>query len=136
MDWKWFGKFHTKLYRLSGGRIGAKLDGLEMILLDTIGRKSGQVRTVPLACYSYKDSVIVVAGNSGLDREPVWWLNLKSQPEINVQLGRENFKVAAEELLDNERDECWQQVVNVNSRLIEYKEKVSRQIAVVYLRRI
>ncbi len=135
MDWKWFGKFHTKVYQLSGGRIGAKLDGLDMVLLDTIGRKTGQVRTIPLACYPYKDSVIVVAGNSGFDKHPVWFLNLQSRPDITIQLGCERFYVVAEELKGAEREACWQQVIKVNPRLMDYKKKVSRDIAVVYLKR-
>lgn len=136
MDWKWFGKFHTQLYRLSGGRIGARLDGLDMVLLETIGRKSGKLRTIPLACYPYKDSVIVVAGNSGLDKEPVWWLNLQQNPEIDIQLGRKRYRVRAEKLAGEERENCWQQVTAVNPRLLKYKEQVSREIAVINLKRV
>lgn len=135
MNWKLFGKIHSKLYTLSGGRISSRLDGLDMILLDTIGRKTGKVHTVPLACYPYKDSVLVAAGNSGLEAEPNWWLNLKAQPEITVQLGRNRFQVLAQEMVGDEREKCWSTAAAINPRLVNYQRIVSRTIAVIYLKR-
>jgi deazaflavin-dependent oxidoreductase (nitroreductase family) len=135
MDWKLFGKMHSRLYTLSGGRIASRLGGLDMILLDTIGRKTGQTRTVPLACYPYKDGMLVVAGNGGLEAEPGWWLNLKAQPEIAVQLGRERFQVVAEEMAGDEREECWSMAAEINPHIAKYQQKVSRTIAIVYLKR-
>ena len=55
-NWEWFTKFHRAVYRRSGGRLGAKLMGLHMVLLTTTGRKSGRPRTIPLACFPDIDS--------------------------------------------------------------------------------
>jgi deazaflavin-dependent oxidoreductase (nitroreductase family) len=133
-NWAWFTKFHKKVFALTGGRVGARMGGQDIVMIDTIGRKSGQLRRVPVACYSYKD-VTVVGSNNGLDKHPVWWLNLQSKPCVDIQLGTESFQVEAVLLAADEREEAWQEIIRINPRQKNYQAALSaRQMPIIYLK--
>ncbi len=136
MDWKYFGRVHKLLYRLSGGRYGARMGWIDVALVTTTGRKSGKPRTVPIACYPYRDSVAVSASNSGMERHPAWYLNMRADPRVSVQLGRERFQAMAEEVPTAEREALWQKVVDINKHQGEYLESVQREIPLVWFRRL
>ena len=134
-NWKYFGKFHALLYKASGGRYGARMGWIKVALIDTVGRKSGKKRTVPIACYPYRDSVAVSASNSGQEKHPAWYLNMQANPQVMVQLGKERFAATAEEVPDEEREELWKTIVEINKHQGEYLEKVSRRIPLMWFRR-
>lgn len=136
MDWKYFGRVHKLLYRLSGGRYGARMGWIDVALVTTTGRKSGKPRTVPIACYPYRDSVAVSASNSGMERHPAWYLNMRADPRVSVQLGRERFAAVAEEVPAAEREALWQEVVKINRHQGEYLDSVQREIPLVWFRRL
>ncbi len=136
MDWKYFGKLHQWLYQVSGGRLGARMGWIDVALLEVTGRKSGQQRVVPVACYPYRDSVVVSASNSGKESHPAWYLNLQANPELTVQLGRERFAAVAEDVPDEEREALWEKVVELNHHQGDYLASTERQIPLVYLRRV
>ena len=133
--WKLFGKVHHAIYRLCGGRLGARMGLIDVALVETIGRKTGQTRPVPIACYTYRDSIVVSASNSGKESHPVWYLNMQANPEVNVQLGKERFRAIAEDVIESERDALWQTIVQLNKHQGEYLEKAQRKIPLVWLRR-
>ncbi len=62
--------------------MGARMGWIDVVLVETIGRKTGKKRTVPIACYPYKDSVVVSASNSGSDKNPAWYLNMMAHPDV------------------------------------------------------
>lgn len=136
MNWKFFGKMHSAIYRWSGGRIGARMGWIDVALVETTGRKSGQRRVAPIACYPYRDSIVLSASNSGMDRHPAWYLNMQANPSVQVQFGREHFAAVAEEVPDEEREELWQQIVAINHHQADYLAKTKRKIPLVWLRRI
>ena len=136
LSWKLFGKVHQAIYRLSGGRLGARMGLIDVALVETIGRKTGQTRSVPIACYPYRDSIVVSASNSGKESHPVWYLNMQANPEVNVQLGKERFRAIAEDVIESERDALWQTIVQLNKHQGEYLEKAQRKIPLVWLRRV
>jgi len=135
-NWKNFSKVHKTLYRLSGGRVGARLGGIDMALIEIVGRKSGQLRTTPLACYPHHDSIAVSASNNGLDKHPVWYLNLKANPEVTVQFGRERYKALAEEITGEARDTLWQKVIELNPTQAEHQRHTERLIPLVWFKRL
>lgn len=135
-NWKYFGKVHAALYKLSGGRFGNRMGWIDVVLVDTVGRKTGKKRTVPIACYPYRDSVAVSASNSGQERHPAWYLNMQATPEVTVQLGRDRFQAVAEEVPEEDRDALWTTVVEINKHQGEYLEKVSRRIPLMWFRRV
>ncbi len=136
MNWKFFGKFHTLLYRASGGRLGARMGWIDVALVSVVGRKTGKLRTVPIACYPYRDSVAVSASNSGLDSHPAWYLNMRANPEVDVQIGREQFRAVAEEVPDEERDALWKSIVEIKHHQADYLGKTQRQIPLLWFRRL
>ena len=74
----WF--VHRWLYRLSGGRIGRRINGFEVLLLTTRGRRSGELRRVALQSLEHGEGWAVIASYAGEDRHPSWWLNLRAEP--------------------------------------------------------
>ena len=135
-DWKYFGRLHKLLYTLSGGRLGARMGWIDVALVTTIGRKTGRSHTVPIACYPFRDSVAVSASNSGMERHPAWYLNMRANPKVTVQLGRERFEATAEDVPETEREALWARVVEINRHQGEYLEKVEREIPLVWFRRL
>ena len=133
---KYFGKAHKLLYRLTGGRFGARMGWIKVALVDTTGRKTGKQRTVPLACYPYRDSIAVSASNSGLESHPAWYLNMRASPAVTVQLGRERYRAVAEDVPEAEREELWPRIVEMNKHQGEYLEQVKRNIPLVWFRRV
>lgn len=136
LDWKIFGKIHTVVYRLSGGRLGSRMGWIDVALVETVGRKTGQLRCVPIACYPYRDSIVVSASNSGKDSHPVWYLNMQANPQVTVQLGRERYRAIAEEVAEGEREALWKTIVQMNKHQGEYLAQTRRKIPLVWLRRV
>lgn len=135
-DWKMFSKLHQLVYRYSVGRIGARLAGLDMVVIYCIGRKSGVIRPTPIACYPYGNNVAVVASNNGNDKDPVWWLNLQANPEVEVQLGSRKLRVRAEEVAGPEREALWQEIVKLNPLQQRHQDHTSRQLPIIYLKQL
>jgi deazaflavin-dependent oxidoreductase (nitroreductase family) len=135
MNWKYFGKVHKVLYQLSGGRLGARMGWIDVALVETTGRKSGKQRVSPLACYPYKDSIVVSASNSGLENHPAWYLNMQADPNVTVRLGRDQYKAVAEEVPEEEREALWRKIVELNSHQQDYLDNTDRRIPLVWLRR-
>lgn len=136
INWKYFGRVHKLLYKLSGGRYGARMGWIDVALVTTTGRKTGKERTVPIACYPYRDSVAVSASNSGMESHPAWYLNMQANPRVTVQLGRERFEAVAEDVPPEEREALWSTVVKINKHQGEYLDKVAREIPLVWFRRL
>lgn len=135
LNWKHFGKIHQLLYRLTGGRIGARMGWIDVALVETIGRKTGQPRSVPIACYPYRDSIVVSASNSGKESHPAWYLNMQANPAVTVQVGRERYRAIAEDVADEDRAALWVTIVQMNKHQGEYLQKAERKIPLVWLRR-
>ncbi len=132
--WRGAGKVHTRLYQWSGGRFGATSGGFEHLLLTTVGRKSGQERTVPLTYMAEGDSYVLVASNGGADRHPAWWLNLEKTPDATIQVGGEVRKVVASRATPAEWETLWPKVKSYNPFYGVYEQITARDIPVVILR--
>lgn len=130
-----FMQAHRKVYEWSRGWIGGNLLGIRMVLMYTIGRKSAKVIPTPVACYRLDEGgVWVHATNDGQDQAPSWWLNLQAQPEIDIRLGRERWRVRAEEVDAGRYARIWEQMVKAQPRIADYPQRTSRHIPLVYLR--
>ena len=135
-NWRWFTQLHDFAYRKTGGRIGDQLMGIPMLRLTTVGRRTGQTRTLPLACYSDGNDWVVVASNDGQDHHPAWWLNLEANPETRIQVGCDEHRVRACLADADERERLWPELVQVNPHYARYVKKTDREIPVVILRRL
>ena len=131
--WAWFGDIHRAVYRATGGRIGGHMAGLAMLLLATRGRRSGELRTVPMPFFRDGDDFVIVGSNNGAPRDPAWWFNLRAKPEAEIQVMREHIPVRARLATTEERARLWPLLTAYNSAYLGYEKKTSRLIPVVIL---
>jgi F420H(2)-dependent quinone reductase len=131
---KLVGAAHIRLYRATGGRIGRRFRGGDVLLLTVTGRKSGRRLTSPLLYVRDGDAYVVAASFAGVDREPAWWLNLQSAGEATVQVNRDVLQVRAEKASGDERAQLWRRLNQSFAGFDGYQRGVSREIAVVRLR--
>lgn len=132
---KRIGEIHVRLYRFTRGLIGKRMDGLDILLLTTIGKKTGLARTVPLPYFRDGESYVLIASFGGNAKNPAWLGNLKSTPEVDVQVGAKKLKLKARVLEGDERTRVWGQVTHDYPRYLNYQAKTERQIPVVLLER-
>ena len=132
---KAFVKGHVWLYRASGGRRGATMEGRKVILLTTVGKKSGQPRTVPVVPFFDGSDVYVMASMGGAPTNPAWYTNLVANPEVMVQLGADTWPARAVPLEGKARDDIWARVKADMPNFGKYEQRTSRVIPVVRLER-
>lgn len=130
---RWIGKLNIPLYRISGGRIGGRVGRAPVLLLTTIGRKSGQPRTAPVVYLADGRSFVVIGSNAGHSRAPAWSLNLKSKPEAEIEVGRRKLPVRARIATGEERAGLWRRHNEQFAGFDEYEARTDRAIAVFVL---
>jgi len=130
---RWAGKLNIPLYRLSGGRLMGKVNQAPVLLLTTTGRKSGQARTAPVVYLADGANVVVIGSNAGHNRTPAWSLNLKANPDAEVEVGRERRPVRARVAEDDERAGLWRKHNEQYSGFDEYQARTDRDIALFVL---
>ncbi len=130
---RWTGKLNIPLYRLSGGRIGGRIAEAPVLLLTTTGRKSGQKRTAPVVYLADGENLVVIGSNAGHSRTPAWSLNLKANPEAEVEVRRARRPVRARLAEGEERDELWRKHNEQYSGFDEYEARTDRDIALFVL---
>jgi F420H(2)-dependent quinone reductase len=126
-------RLHRYWYRLSDGRLGAKFQGWDVLLLTTTGRKSGARRSVILNYFPHRSAFVVIASNVGADRDPLWWQNLKARPNADVRIGPKRVAIRAREAQDTERQLLWAKIVERDPSYAEYERRTKRRIPVVLL---
>jgi deazaflavin-dependent oxidoreductase (nitroreductase family) len=131
---KLFVKGHVWLYQSSGGRRGGTMRGRKILLLTTVGNKSGQKRTVPVVPFFDGGETYVIASMGGAPQHPAWYKNLSAKPDVDVQLGAEKWRAHAVALEEGpERDRLWKAIVAEMPNFGEYQGKTTRVIPVVHL---
>jgi deazaflavin-dependent oxidoreductase (nitroreductase family) len=127
------GKLNTPLYRLSGGRVGGKVGRAPVLLLTTTGRKSGQQRTAPVVYLADGENVVLINTNAGNAKIPAWSLNLKANPEGEVEVGRRRYPVRARVAEGVEREDLWRKHVEQYAGFDDYKLQMTREPSVFVL---
>jgi len=124
-------------FRANEGRVGGYFDGATMLLLHTIGRKTGKERVNPLVYLPDGDRYVIFATKGGAPTNPDWYANLIANPDIDVEIGTETIPVHATEVQDDrEREDLYARVVERRSGFAEYPEKSGgRRIPVIALDR-
>jgi deazaflavin-dependent oxidoreductase (nitroreductase family) len=127
---------HQWIYETTDGRIGAELAGRPMLLLRTVGRRTGQPRTSALLYVRDGDNHVVIASKGGAPHHPAWFLNLMARPDVEIQVGRERIPVRARVAEGEERERLWARADAVNQGgYARYQSRTSRRIPVVVLER-
>src|SRR3954466_13129581 len=123
----------VELYERTGRAEGSTLrdTGLPVIIVTTRGNKSGKIRKTPLMRVEHGGEYALVASQGGLPKHPVWYHNLKADPEaVTIQDGPEPFDVRVRELTGDERATWWERAVAAYPPYAEYQQRTERQIPV------
>lgn len=130
--WDWVSS-QVEQYEASGGREGNVLGEANwpIIVITTIGNKTGKVRKTPLMRVEHNGEYALVASIGGAPKNPVWYYNLKADPtSVLLQDGPEPFAVAVREVTGDEKREWWSRAVAAYPPYAEYQERTDRQIPV------
>ena len=133
---KWFMAINTLLLRLSRGRIGSKLGTQTILVLHTVGRKSGEDRVIPIAYFNYESRYLIVASNWGKDRQADWYLNLQKNPRARLEINGKDLTVVAHEAQGEEYDRLWKFATEHHSPYLEYQKKTTRRIPIMVFEQV
>jgi F420H(2)-dependent quinone reductase len=129
---KWMSRINAWAYKMSGGKLGGKfLQGAPVALLTTIGRKTGQARVSPLLFLRDGNRIVLVASQGGRTNNPMWYLNLKANPKVTVQIKKEVLRLTARDATEAERQQYWPQLVAMYSSFEDYQSWTDRTIPIV-----
>src|ERR1700682_531007 len=129
---KWMSRINTFRYRRSDGEgFGSNFQGIPVALLTTTGRKSGQPRISPLYFHRDGDTVVVAASKGGSDKNPLWYLNIKANPKVQVQIKKEGLDLTAPYATDEERAKYWPRRVEMTPPYEAYQSWPDRLIPLV-----
>ncbi|RPE46270.1 deazaflavin-dependent oxidoreductase (nitroreductase family) [Streptomyces sp. Ag109_O5-1] len=125
----------VELYESSGGTKGTTLmdTGMPVILLTTLGVKSGKIRKTPLMRVEHDGKYAVVASQGGAPKHPVWYFNVKSEPLVELQDGAVKRDMTAREVTGAEKEQWWERAVAAYPPYADYQKKTSREIPVFVL---
>ena len=124
-------------FRANGGKVGGYFAGANMLLLHTIGAKSGLPRTNPLVYTTDGDRMVLIASKGGADSNPDWYYNLLANPTITVELGDQQFRARATAVTQEpERSRLYAKMVEHRSGFADYEQKTSRKIPAIVLERL
>jgi len=125
---------HLFWLRVSGGRLWGTIQGAPILVLTTTGRKSGKPRTTPLLYLENDGAYVIVASFGGHPRHPAWFLNLRENPEAEIETRDQRMRVRAEVAGVEERARLWPKLVEMYKSYQEYQQRTEREIPVVRLR--
>ena len=129
-DWA---RENAEQYMASGGTEGTELKGRPVILLTTIGAKTGKIRKTPLMRVEHDGDYAVVASLGGAPKHPVWYHNIVAHPRVELQDGTVTKEYDAREVLGDEKAVWWERAVAAWPDYAEYQTKTDRQIPVFVL---
>jgi F420H(2)-dependent quinone reductase len=124
----------VSLYRLTDGKFGGRIQGLQVLLLTTIGRKSGEERITPLGYFMEDGNYIITASNAGRDTHPAWFHNLRTNPHVRIEIKDRQFEAQAEVAPSEKRRSLWSQLISLSPAYGNYARKTTREIPLVILR--
>jgi deazaflavin-dependent oxidoreductase (nitroreductase family) len=129
-DWA---RENAELYVQSGGTQGTQMKGKPVVLLTTIGAKSGKLRKTPLMRVEFNGEYAVVASLGGAPKNPVWYYNIAKHPRVELQDGVEAGDYDAREVFGDEKAIWWQRAVAVWPDYADYQRKTDRDIPLFVL---
>ena len=127
---------HAGIYRATGGKLLGRMGKSPILLLNTVGRKTGRQRTAPLLYVMDGEDFVIIASKGGAPTHPEWYLNLRANPDATVEVGDREVRVRAEEADPEEKAGLWQKMVEMYPTYDDYQNKTEREIPLLVLRRV
>lgn len=128
---KYFSRAHIAVYQRTGGKLGSRLFWFPAALLTTEGRKSGQPRTTPTLYLRDGERVVLPASFGGRDENPLWYRNLKTNPQVHLQVRGEHLDMTARDATDAERKRYWPRLIKMYPPYRNYRDAADRVIPLV-----
>jgi len=128
---KWFMALNTFLLKISGGRIGSQLGKQTILLLHTVGRKSGKPYVTPIAYFYHEGYYLIVASNWGKDKQADWFLNLKEHPRTTIEVKGQIIPVEAHEAQGGEYERLWKFATGKHPPYLNNQKITNRHIPIV-----
>jgi deazaflavin-dependent oxidoreductase (nitroreductase family) len=129
-DWA---REQAEKYMASGGQEATELGGRPVILLTTVGAKSGKLRKTPLMRVEHQGEYAVVASLGGAPKHPVWYFNIKKNPRVELQDGTVTKEYDSREVFGDEKAQWWERAVEAYPDYADYQKKTDREIPVFVL---
>jgi deazaflavin-dependent oxidoreductase (nitroreductase family) len=120
-------------FRANGGKVGGNFEGAPLLLLHTVGVKSGQPRVNPMMYQKVSDGYAVFASYAGAPTNPAWYHNLLAHPQVQAEIGTDTVDLVAREANGEERDQIWTEQKATYPGFADYESKTTRQIPVIVL---
>src|SRR2546426_11898564 len=118
-------------FRSNHGKVGGYFKGSPLLLLHTIGARSGKPRINPVMYLQDGPRYLVFASKGGADTNPDWYHNLKAHPDVKIEVGNETVDVHAEEITGAERDRLYKKPASLYPQFAQYQQKTTRTIPVM-----
>lgn len=131
--WKLFVGFHVWMYRLTRGKFGGEMRGFKVLILNTIGRKSGKIHSNTVGYFERDGGYLVVASNAGLSTHPAWFHNLKANPNFTIQVREKVIPVNAKIISGADRASLWKWVMETAPAFADYEKQTTCEIPLVML---
>lgn len=126
--------FFVWMYQRTNGKLGGRIQGLQVLLLTTTGRRTGKQRTMPLGFFEYDGCYVITASNLGLDTQPGWFHNLISHPQVALQIRDKKLAAVATPADPLLRKQLWGRLMEIAPGYGAYQKRTSREIPIVLLR--
>jgi deazaflavin-dependent oxidoreductase (nitroreductase family) len=120
-------------FRANHGKVGGNFEGAPLLLLHTVGARSGEPRINPMMYLADAGRYLVFASKAGSDSNPAWYHNLLAHPEVRIEVGDDTIAVRAVELRGEERDRYFAEQARRYPGFAGYQEKTDRIIPVIAL---
>lgn len=125
-----------KEFRANSGKVGGNFAGKTLLLLHTVGAKSGQERINPVAYVKDGDRYVIIASKGGAPTHPDWYFNILAQPLVTVEVGDDTFQARAAVASEPERTRLYDKMIEMMPGFAEYRQKTTRVIPVITLSRL
>jgi deazaflavin-dependent oxidoreductase (nitroreductase family) len=134
-DYNAFNRQLIEEFRANEGKVGGMFAGAPLLLLTTTGAKSGQPRIAPLAYTTDNGRWVVIASKGGAPTHPDWFHNVRANPEVKVEVGKETFPARATVPEGAERQRLFEQMAAKMPNFAEYQRNTTRKLPVIVLER-
>jgi deazaflavin-dependent oxidoreductase (nitroreductase family) len=128
--YKFIAQFHSKIIKLNFTKVGKKILGDQILLLETIGNKTKKVRKTPLAFVKIEKYYLVAASYSGSNKTPDWFYNLIT-PTVFITVDGERFNAKYEFVEESKKSEMWKHLDNLYPTFKNYRKRTKRNIPLI-----
>ena len=128
-----FNEATIREFRANAGRVGGPFEGKTLLLLHSIGARSGQERVTPVACLKDGQRYVIIASKAGAPTHPDWYYNLLAHPQVTIEVGTQTLQVRASVASEPERTRLYARMVEVMPGFADYQKKTTRVIPVILL---